>query len=70
METVKDPVSVLPAGGKQCAFETGRDPSGKRLTCSRGATMKLDTVPLCDGHAEYKMTSVCGRAVKIERGAK
>ncbi len=61
MSELKDPISVLPANDR-CAFETGMDPAGRRLRCPKRATLKLNRVPLCDQHAEYQMTSTCGRA--------
>ena len=68
MSELKDPIFVRPAKNLSCAFETGMDPAGRRLTCPKKATIKVSHVPLCDQHAEYQMTSTCGCAVKIIRG--
>jgi hypothetical protein len=61
---------IRPATG-QCDFDLGLDPATKHRKCPTGATMRfptLNSVRLCDRHAELAMTSVCGRAVKIVRG--
>lgn len=63
---MKDQIVIRPASC-QCSFERGIDPSGKKLICPKPATMKLNQIPLCDTHAEYKMMSVCGRATRIDR---
>lgn len=58
---------IRPVTGKRCAFQTGLDPAGRKIQCPCNATLKLDTTPLCDHHAEIAMTAACGRNVKIVR---
>lgn len=52
-----------------CHHANGLDPAGKIARCHRAATMRLDDIPYCDGHAEPLMAAYCERPVKIERAS-
>jgi len=58
---------LKPAKNQKCVFEFGLDASGRARKCDKAATVVLEGKPLCDRHAELRMTVLCGRHTVIRR---